>query len=303
MNLRDLHYIIAVADLRHFGHAARACNISQPTLSGQILKLEQELGITIFERNGKTVSPTAAGEQVLEHARAAIAAVDELILSARASRDPMRGPLRIGIIPTLSPYLMPFVLPKARKTMPDTPLLLVEDLTDPLLARLLAGRLDALILASDPSELPLATELLFEEPFYLVVPNSHRLARQTSVQATDIDPQSLLLLADGHCLRDQALQLCQHPQLGENAMADMRASSLTTLLHMAAAGYGITLIPALALLNADVLPKSLVALPLEGPDTSRCIRLVWRPTHPRQKAIAALGELVRASLPTELAAR
>jgi LysR family hydrogen peroxide-inducible transcriptional activator len=215
----------------------------------------------------------------------------------------MLGPLRVGIIPTLSPYLMPFVLPKARELMPSTPLLLVEDLTDRLLEHLVASKLDALIIASDPSHLALATEPLFDEPFYLVVPILHKLAQASSVHASDIDPQSLLLLADGHCLRDQALHLCQHPQLGDHSMADMRASSLTTLLHMAAAGYGITLMPALALLNADVLPKTLVALPLRGPDTSRAIRLVWRPTHPRLQAIAALNKLICTSLPAAFAKR
>jgi len=300
MNLRDLRYIVAVADLGHFGRAALACNVSQPTLSGQILKLEEELGVTIFERNGKLVSATDAGQRILSHARMAIDAADGLILAARASRDPMLGPLRIGIIPTLSPYLLPFVLPKARDVMPSTPFLLVEDLTDRLTERLLEGKLDVLISGTDPHHQALTTELLFDEPFFLVVPKDHRLAQDKSVRMSDIDPQTLLLLADGHCLREQALGLCQDPSLGENAMADMRASSLTTLIHMAAAGYGVTLIPALALCHENYLPPAVTAIALKGPNTSRGIRLSWRTTHPRLKAIEILGKLVKMSLPAKL---
>lgn len=300
MNLRDLRYILAVSELGHFGKAALACNVSQPTLSGQILKLEEELGVTIFERNGKMVSATDAGQRILAHAGRAIAAADELVASARASRDPMLGPLRIGIIPTLSPYLMPFVLPKARDFMPSTPFLLVEDLTDRLIESLIEGKLDVLILGTDPHNHALATELLFDEPFFLVLPKDHRLAQDESVQVSDIEPQTLLLLADGHCLRDQALGLCQDPSLGENAMADMRAASLTTLINMAAAGYGVTLMPSLALFHVNYLPPNLTAVPLKGPETSRGIRLSWRPSHPRLKAIAMLGKLVKMSLPAEL---
>jgi LysR family hydrogen peroxide-inducible transcriptional activator len=297
MNLRDLHYIIAVADLGHFGRAATVCHISQPTLSGQILKLEDELGVRIFERIGKTVRTTAAGEQILAHARRAVAATDDLWACAKASRDPMAGPLRLGVIPTLGPYLMPFVLPQAREAMPSTPLMLIEDLTDRLIEPVVSGKLDAAIIASDPESPALTAELLFEEPFFLVVPEDHPLAAQKSVNVAAIDPHSLLLLADGHCLRDQALELCQHSELGEDAMVDMRATSLSTLLHMTAAGYGITVMPALALLDRNSLPANLVARPLTGAHTARGVRLISRPTNPRKAAIEALAGLVRKSIP------
>ncbi|WP_051952784.1 LysR substrate-binding domain-containing protein [Methylocapsa aurea] len=298
MNLRDLRYIIAVADLGHFGRAAATCHVSQPTLSGQILKLEEELGVCIFERVGKSIATTAAGEQILAQARRAIAAADDLLACAKACRDPMVGPLRLGVIPTLGPYLMPFILPRARHAMPATPLLLVEDLTERLIEPVASGRLDAAIIASDPENAALEALPLFDEPFFLVLPDDDPLARRASVEAEDIDPHRLLLLADGHCLRDQALDLCQHPNLGDDAMADMRATSLQTLLHMAAAGYGMTLAPGLALLDARGLPGNLTARRIEGPHASRGVRLICRATNPRRPAIAALAELIRNAIPT-----
>jgi LysR family hydrogen peroxide-inducible transcriptional activator len=300
MNLRDLRYIVKVAELRHFGRAAAACHVSQPTLSGQILKLEEELGVAIFERVGKSLTTTSAGDLILVHARRAIAAADELTACAKASRDPMLGPLRLGVIPTLAPYLMPFVLPRARDAMPKTPLSLVEDLTGRLIEPVLEGELDAALIASDPENGALEITPLFDEPFFLFLRGDHPLAANAIVDAKAIDPNELLLLADGHCLRDQALELCQRPRRGEGDMADMRATSLQTLLHMAAAGYGMTLMPGLALMDGQRLPGDLIARPLRGPHTSRLIRLISRPTSPRRPAIEALGELVRACVPQRL---
>jgi LysR family transcriptional regulator, hydrogen peroxide-inducible genes activator len=300
MNLRDLRYIIKVAELKHFGRAAEACHVSQPTLSGQILKLEEELGVPIFERVGKSLTTTAAGDVILVHARRAIAAADELVACAKASRDPMIGPLRLGVIPTLAPYLMPFVLPLARATMPKTPLALVDDLTARLIEPVLHGELDAALIASDPEADALEITPLFDEPFFLVLPQVNPLAATDIVEASSVDPDQLLLLADGHCLRDQALELCEHHRHGEGDMADMRATSLQTLLHMAAAGYGMTLMPGLALLDGPQLPGDLTARRLRGPHTSRLIRMISRPTNPRRPAIDALSELVRKSIPEAL---
>ncbi|MGH6798801.1 MAG: LysR substrate-binding domain-containing protein [Roseiarcus sp.] len=300
MNLRDLRYILKVAELKHFGRAAAACCVSQPTLSGQILKLEEELGVAIFERVGKSLTTTAAGELILAHARRAIAAADELTACAKASRDPMLGAVRLGVIPTLAPYLMPFVLPRARRAMPKTPLALVEDLTARLIEPVLQGELDAALIASDPETDALEVTPLFDEPFFLILPDDHPLANGAVVDASEIDPHQLLLLADGHCLRDQAIELCQHPQRGEGDMADMRATSLQTLLHMAAAGYGITLMPGLAIIDGAPLPGNLTARRLRGPHTFRPIRLISRPTNPRRPAIEALAALIRESIPATL---
>ena len=242
MNLRDLRYVVSVAELGHFGRAAAACNVSQPTLSGQILKLEEELGVAIFERVGKRVRPTPVGEQIIIHARKAIGAAMDIAATARASRDPLAGVIRLGVIPTIAPYLMPFALPAAAEKMPRAPLTLIEDLTGRLLPALAAGDLDAAIIATAPDNDRLAEIELYEEPFFLVMSRHHALARQPSIEPDRIDRSTLLLLTDGHCLRDQALDLCQQTGSAEG-LANVRASSLETLLQLAAANYGTTLAP------------------------------------------------------------
>jgi len=297
MNLRDLRYVLAVGELGHFGRAAAACNVSQPTLSGQILKLEEELGVVLFERIGKSVRTTLAGEDIISHARRAVTASDDLVACARAHRDPRAGPLRLGVIPTLGPYLMPLVLPPVREELPEMQLMLVEDLTGRLVTPVAEGQLDAAIIASDPEIAGLREDFLFDEPFWVVAPADNELVAQQLVPAADIDPKSLLLLQDGHCLRDQALDLCGHPELGDQSMADMRATSLDTLLHMAAAGYGVTLMPQLALSGGKTLPGSLIARPLSGNHPFRRVRLISRATSPRRQAIEELAELIRRNLP------
>jgi LysR family transcriptional regulator, hydrogen peroxide-inducible genes activator len=296
MNLRDLRYIVAVADFGHFGRAAEACAVSQPTLSGQIRKLEEELGLAIFERVGHSVRPTAPGAQILAHARRALAAAADIVSVAAAARDPLAGPLHLGVIPTLGPYLMPYVLPAAQQSLRTLRLVLVEDLTVRLIELVVAGKLDAAIIASEPDVPSLKSETLFEEDFCLVLRKQNPLAKKPRIGIADIDPQSLLLLTDGHCLRDQALELCGAPKNAEEAVADMRATSLKTLLHMAAAGYGMTLIPALALQQEQPLPGGLIARRLAGTKARRRVRLVFRPSHPRRPALAALARLIRASV-------
>ncbi|QAY96465.1 LysR family transcriptional regulator [Methylovirgula ligni] len=296
MNLRDLRYIVAVADFGHFGRAAEACNVSQPTLSGQIRKLEEELGLAVFERVGHTVRPTLSGGHILAHARRALAAAEDIVAVAAAGRDPLAGPLHLGVIPTLGPYLMPYALPAVQRGLRSMRLVLVEDLTVRLIELVTVGKLDAAIIASDPETLALTAETLFDEDFWLVLGTDNPLAKKNKITIADIDPQSLLLLTDGHCLRDQALELCGAPKNAEEAIADMRATSLKTLLHMAAAGYGMTLIPALALKQEQPLPGPLVARRLSGTKARRRVRLIFRPSHPRRAALAALSKLIRASV-------
>ena len=296
MNLRDLRYIVALADCGHFGKAAEACHASQPTLSGQILKLEDELGVAIFERSGRSVRPTAAGAEILLHARRAIAAADEITTIAKASRDPLAGPLHLGIIPTLCPYLMPFVFPRLTKELPAMPLILHEDLTERLVEAVSGGQIDAALIASEPAAQGLTSTFLFDEAFVLALPANHRLAKKKVIDTADIEPQSLLLLTDGHCLRDQALSLCGAPDLASGLSTDMRAASLETLMQMAAAGYGMTLLPALALAQQRPLPKNLVIRKLKDPAMKRQIRLISRSKYPRGKALEALGKLVKESV-------
>ncbi len=294
MNLRDLRYIVAVAELGQFGRAATACNVSQPTLSGQILKLEEELGVQIFERDGRVARVTERGEAIVAHARRVVGAADDLKSAAAAARDPLEGPIRLGIIATVGPYLAPFLLPAAARDLPQAPIRLVEDLTGHLLPLLVDGKLDAAIIATDPPNDRLEEIALYDEPFSLMAPAGHPLAKRKAVRVSEIDPRSLLLLADGHCLRDQALDLCGHPDLGHGSAADMRAASLETLLHMTAAGHGVTLAPLMA--ASGWRGKSgLVSVPLKGADVARRVRLVWRRDMPRRKAIEALAATASAS--------
>jgi LysR family hydrogen peroxide-inducible transcriptional activator len=298
MNLRDLRYVISVAELGHFGRAAQACHVSQPTLSGQILKLEEELGVTIFERVGKQVRLTPVGEEILSHARRAVSAANDIASAARASRDPLAGPIRLGVIPTLAPYLMPYVLPKAAEELSKAPLMLLEDLTGHVLPPLYEGALDAALIATDPANEKLAEIPLFDEPFWLVMPADDPLAKLKSIDLTTVDPARLLLLTDGHCLRDQALDLCgRQGNLVGAGSADVRAASLETLVHLTAAKYGLTLVPRLAVANWSGLSDRLVARPIKGDKASRRVRLVYRRDMPRRKAMEALAQVVRDCLP------
>lgn len=295
MNLRDLQYVVRVADLGHFGRAAAACHVSQPTLSGQILKLEQELGVAIFERSGRQIRLTRAGEKIVMEARRATEAAEAIAGIAAASRDPFVGDLRIGIIPTIAPYLVPTLLPKARDALPDAPLTLVEDVTDDIVRPLADGDLDGAVVASSVQGDRLASIPLFTEALSVLMPTGHRLAGQRAVRAADIDPKSLLLLNEGHCLRDQALDFCGHPDLGRSAGADTRATSLETLLHLTAAGYGVTIVPAVALALWSGMSDKVVARPLVG--ARRAIRLVHRRDAPRRAALDRLAEVLRDSAP------
>jgi LysR family hydrogen peroxide-inducible transcriptional activator len=300
MNLRDLRYVLAVADLGQFGKAAEACCVSQPTLSGQILKLEEELGVMIFERVGRSVRLTPTGERIIERARRAVQAADDIQQLAQTARDPLDGPLVVGAIPTIAPYLMPHVLPAAATQMPKTPLTLREDTTDNLIAQLAGGQLDAAIIATDTTSPLLDCIMLYDEPFWVALRDDHQLASRKRIAPADLDPKALLLLADGHCLRDQALDLCGHPDLGHANAADIRALSLETLMQLAAAGYGVTLAPELCVEGGRGLVKGLVARPLTGRDARRRVRLAYRKNAPRLKALEMLAGVIREAVPQKL---
>ncbi|NNE63489.1 MAG: LysR family transcriptional regulator, partial [Gammaproteobacteria bacterium] len=247
MNLRDLQYIIAVAETRHFGRAAERCFVSQPTLSGQIKKLEDELGVVIFERTNRSVVTTPAGEAILVHARQMIEQSEAIRELALAHQDPLAGPLRIGVIPTLSPYLMPLILIPLKQQHPDLSLVLSEEMTDVLIARLLNYEIDAAILATSVGDHDLISTPLFDEPFWVAYALDHPFYLKQKISKKDLKQQKMLMLAEGHCLADQTMELCgtDRTQAGSN-MDDLRASSLETLIQFVAAGFGITLIPALA---------------------------------------------------------
>lgn len=295
MNLRDLQYVVRVADLGHFGRAAAACHVSQPTISGQILKLEQELGVAIFERSGRQVRVTRSGEKILAEARRATEAARTIAAIAAANRDPLIGELRIGIIPTIAPYLVTTLLPKARGALPDAPLTFIEDVTDDILSPLSEGDLDGAVVATELHGDRLASIPLFRETLSVLMPLGHRLAAQAVVRPEDIDPKSLLLLNEGHCLRDHAMDFCGHPDLGRGAIADTRATSLETLLHLTVAGYGVTIVPALALALWSGLNDRVVARPLAG--AYRDVRLAHRRDAPRRAALERIADILRDSAP------
>jgi LysR family hydrogen peroxide-inducible transcriptional activator len=299
MNLRDLEYVVAVADHEHFGRAAAACNVSQPTLSGQILKLETELGLRLFEREGRGARVSDRAAAVIAQARATLAAAAAVTDAARAARDPFAGPLRIGIIATVAPYLLPIALSDAIDALPLTPLHLVEDLTDRLLAAMHSGALDGAVIATDPEDDKLTGIALYDEPFFLV--SARRPDRRASIRVEEIDSATLLLLAEGHCLRDQALALCAAAQKAA-LRADVRATSLETLRHLISAGQGATLAPLLAYADWRRLGAGLDGSKIVGGGASRQVRLVFRRGSPRRAALEALAQSLREAAAPAVAA-
>ncbi len=290
IKLKDLRYLVAVADERHFGRAARRCFVSQPTLSAQLKKLEDYLGVQLIERQPKRVLLTAAGEQVVERARRILEASEEVVALARAHRDPLSGPLRVALLPTIGPYLLPRIVPALRRSLPRVKLLLYELLTAQILERLRAGELDMGVLAL-PVELDgLASRELYQEPFQVALPEQHRLARRASIRLEELRGEPLLLLEEGHCLRDQALEICARS--GVSAQQDFRATSLETLRQMVASGAGVTLLPELAGKGAYGAARGVVIRPLARPAAVRRVGAVWRPSSPRVAAITALCDLI-----------
>jgi LysR family transcriptional regulator, hydrogen peroxide-inducible genes activator len=294
MNLQDLRYLVAVAEHRHFGRAADACNVSQPTLSSQIRKLEGELGVTLLERTNKRVNMTPVGSQVLTHARRALHEAAQMEAIAQAARDPLIGSLRLGAIPTLAPYLMPLILEPLRRDYPGLTIELWEDQTRSLIEGLRNHRLDAALLAT-PADSPEITEIaLFDEPLLAALPLNHPFAMEKNVSEESLGDE-LLVLADGHCLANHALAAC-----GEKAgttrnrlQGSMQASSLETLVNLVAAGYGATLVPALA--AESLRSRGIVLRPLSG-KSSRTIRLASRPGFPRPQALRAIEKVVHKAI-------
>jgi LysR family hydrogen peroxide-inducible transcriptional activator len=291
MNLRDLKYLVALADHKHFGRAAAACFISQPTLSTQIRKLEEELGIALVERAPRRVMLTPAGRDVAERARRIVADVEDMREAARRSQNPEAGAVRLGIFPTLGPYLLPHVVPRVRERFPHLELLLVEEKTEIILRQLREGRLDAGVLALPLHDDQLHLEFLFEEPFLLAVPETHPLAGSRSLGIQDLAHESLLLLEDGHCLRDQALDVCHMAGAGEKS--GFRATSLETLRQMVAANVGITLLPVLAVKPPVAISPDVQLLPFRNPAPSRRIALVWRRSSAMTEFLIKLADIFR----------
>jgi len=298
MNLRDLTYLVAVADTQHFGLAAERCFVSQPTLSGQIKKLENLLGVSVFERTKRSVVTTQIGEAIVTQARTVLEQADALQHLAQSYHDPLVGAFRIGIIPTLSPYLIPLILKPLNKKFPQMKLVLSEEMTNELLTRLGKHEIDAALIATPVDDPDFESIALFNEPFWLAHPRNHLLAKKKKITQTDLDEADLLLLAEGHCLADQAMEVCHMQERSmQGELADLRAASLETLLQMVAAGFGCTLLPALALKSTAAKDKSIVTRQLQFTDTFRKISLVYRRSFPRKQVFEAFIKILTDNLP------
>lgn len=285
MNLRDLQYLVAVADHLHFGKAALSVNVTQPTLSMQLKKLEDSLGVQLFERTNKKVMLTPTGHEIVARARRTLNEADQITRIARNTRDPEAGSLKLGIFPTLAPYILPSLMPLMKEHFPRLNLLLVEERTPELIRQLEAGTLDTALLAMPVASDHFSNHTLFSEPFLLAVSSTHKLGERKQATISDMQGESVLLLEDGHCLRDQALEVCHLAGVGESA--NFRATSLETLRHMVASSDAITLIPKLA--TSDSSPV-LRYIPFKGTPPSRTIGLYWRTTSARAPLFTTIAK-------------
>ena len=290
LKLKDLRYLVALADLRHFGRAAARCYVSQPTLSAQLKKLEESLGVQLIERTPNNVTLTAAGEEIVARARRILEASDEVVALARTQRDPLSGRLRVALLPTIGPYLLPHVAPLLRTSLPRLEMRLYEYQTAPMLEKLHGGELDLGILAL-PVELGgLEARELYREPFVVALPERHALAANDKVRVADLKGETLLLLEDGHCLRDQALEVCS--RVGVRDSQDFRATSLETLRQMVATGAGVTLLPELAGRGAYRSARGVLLKPFAKPAPTRQVGAVWRKSTARRAAIDAVCKVI-----------
>ncbi len=296
MNLRDLRYLVAVAEHKHFGRAAEACFVSQPTLSTQLKKLEEFLGVTLIERSNRQVMLSPAGELIVAQAQRVLREVNTLTSMAEQFRDPLGGEFRLGIIPTVAPYLLPKILQPLRKAFPNLRLQLTEAQTAQITRMLKQGDLDAILLALPLNEENIKEVPLFKEPFLFAASKNHPKARQKKVSLKDLEDEQVLLLEDGHCLRDQALDICSAHRAVENT--NFRATSLETLRQMVAADAGITLMPQLA-----VQPRggNVRYLPFGNKPPHRVIGLCWRTTSTRAPLLEEMSEVLK-QLGTQLLA-
>lgn len=290
--IRQLEYIKAIDDHGTFQAAAEACHVSQPGLSAQVRQLEEFLEVRLFERGRKPMLVTPAGNEILSRAVEVLAAVDALHETARSLSQPFTGRLRLGIIPTVAPFLLPRVLPKVRRAYPDLRLELYEAQTHQLVERLERGGLDLLLVALEAELGDVTTLPLFEDSFLLAVPRDHRFAKRKRVQESDLMGEAVLLLEDGHCLRSQALSVCG--KAGASEMADFRASSLATLMPMVASGAGVTLLPALATRTSAAVDRDLCLIPFTRPSPKRTIGFAWRKTSPREPEFTEIASLFTA---------
>lgn len=291
MTLTELRYVVAVATEKHFGRAAEACFVTQPTLSVGLRKLEEELGVTLFERERSGVRITPVGEQVLAHARRVLEEVDALRTTAAAGGDPLRGPLRLGAIYTIGPYLLPHIVPRLRRHAPDMPLVIEEGLTGELREKLKRGELDVILIALPFTEPGVITWPIYEEPFVVLAPMGHRWQGRKTLRPEELSEENLLLLGAGHCLRDQVLEHC--PDCADPGARALRqtvaGTSLETVRQMVASGLGISVLPETSVEGAVKAGRGgPISIPFRGNGPRRVVALAWRKRFPRSEAIEVL---------------
>jgi LysR family hydrogen peroxide-inducible transcriptional activator len=294
--LRQLQYLVAVADTRSFRAAAELCRVAQPSLSTQIAQVEHALGVTLFERERRPVLVTPAGEALIARARTLLRGADDLLSAARAFEDPLAGTLRLGVIPTISPYLLPEVARALRRELPNLEFVFVEDKTSVLVSKLERGELDAALLALEADLGDLESTPIARDPFVLAVPRGHRLAkRKQAVKVNELAGESVLLLDDGHCFREQALSYCERAKIEE---LGFRATSLATLTQMVAGGRGVTLLPSLAV-PIENRRGDLTILRLSSPEPARTLGLAYRSGSPLKTRFARVADVIgQAAQPT-----
>jgi LysR family hydrogen peroxide-inducible transcriptional activator len=287
VNFRDLQYVVAVAELKSFVKAAERCCVSQPTLSMQIKKLEETLGVSIFERSNKRVLITDIGEDIIASAKRALQEKSHIEELSRNAQNPLSGEFKLGAFPTLASYILPDLVPLIKKELPNLKLILIEEKTENLIRQLNNGAIDAALLAAPINDDHLVSKTLFDDTFTLAVSTQHHLANHSTVSAADLIGEPLLLLDEGHCLRDQALSFCQLHGTAEEQ--NVRATSLETLRHMVRANTGITFMPTIAIQHND---DDITYIPFEAPQPKRTICLVWRKTNPRHLLMNKVAELL-----------
>jgi len=295
MTLTELKYIVTLAQEKHFGHAAERCFVSQPTLSVAVKKLEDELGVALFERSKSAVQLTPTGEKIVHQARKVLEQASAIKEMAQLGKDQLTSPLRVGAIYTIGPYLFPHLVPALHEQAPDMPLYIEENFTAILRRKLRAGELDAIIIALPFTETDVVTRTLYEEPFEVLLSKKHPWAERTAIPIADLTTEKLLMLGEGHCFRDQVIEAC--PALEANLKNPEQTlvaegGSLETIRHMVASGLGITVLPQSAIGTSQYAPDVLITRPFDDPVPSRSVAVAWRTSFPRPKAIEALVQAV-----------
>ena len=295
MTLTDLRYLVALARERHFGHAAERCNVSQPTLSVAIKKLEEELAVTLFERSAADVKITDIGARIVAQAEKVLLEAGQIKELATAGRDPLSGPLKVGVIYTIGPYLLPHLIPRVHEAAPSMPLLIQENYTARLAESLKRVDLDVIVVALPFEEPGIVTQAVYDEPFRVLMPAGHAWEKEEAIAASSLAEAPLLLLGAGNCFRDQVLEVCPMCRSGEGLQRTLEGSSLETIRHMVATGAGITVLPSSA---ADPLPNGNALLsvrPFVAPEPFRRVALAWRVTYPRSGAIDVIRSAILSS--------